>query len=111
MPPKIWSRHTFSKAYRDAYGDLVLTEPTPYRYRDFEDNRFHVVVYGETLFELAKKYFPSFPRPDGLWWIIADFQPEPIHDPTIQLTPGDTLVIPSERTVVEEIFSESRRDE
>jgi hypothetical protein len=50
-------------------------------------------------------------RPSGLWWIIADFQPDPIHDPTVRLTPGRTLYIPSLRTVQEEVFSDKRRKE
>jgi hypothetical protein len=43
--------------------------------------------------------------------VIADFQPDPIHDPTLELEPGRVLVIASLRTVLEEIFSESRREE
>jgi hypothetical protein len=43
--------------------------------------------------------------------VIADFQADPIHDPTLSLALGRELAIPSVRTVVEEVFSESRRDE
>jgi hypothetical protein len=50
-------------------------------------------------------------RPAGLWWVIADFQPDPVHDPTLSLEPGRVLVVPSIRTVQEEIFSETRRAE
>lgn len=111
MPPRRLSRHTFTTAYQDADGDLVLTEPEPFRFKPYQDNRIHVVKAEDSLFTLASKFFRGFPRPAGLWWVIADFQPAPIHDPTIRLTPGTVLVIPSPRTVAEEIFSESRREE
>ncbi len=69
----------------------------------------HVVAQGDTLFSLAAHYFAPIPRAAGLWWIIADFQPDPVHDPTIRLTPATTLVIPSVRTILESVFSETRR--
>ena len=104
-----YSRHTFAYAVRDDEGDLVLYGTEPYRFRDFADTREHRVREGETVYHLAARYFGSFPRPAGLWWVIADFQPDPIHDPTVELEPGRVLYIPSERTLVEEVFSERRR--
>ncbi len=86
-----------------------LCEREPYGYREFSDNREHVVSQGETLFSLAAHYLGSLPRGAGLWWVIADFQPDPIHDPTIKLSPGSTLIIPSVRTVLEAVFDETRR--
>jgi hypothetical protein len=112
MPPRRHSRHTFTSAFlEDNTDDLVLTEPEPFRFKPFRDNRIHVVKVEDSLFNLAARFFRGLPRPAGLFWIIMDFQPQPIHDPTIRLTPGTVLVIPSVRTVVEEVFSESRRDQ
>jgi hypothetical protein len=111
MPPRRFSRHTFTSAVQDDEGRLVLTDREPFRFRSLPDNRQHVVKEGETIFSLAGRYFAPLPRPAGLWWVIADFQPDPIHDPTIALEPGRVLVIPSVRTVQEEIFSERRRGE
>ncbi len=111
MPPRLYSRHTFCSGVLDKDGRLFLTEREPYRYRALPDSRQHVVKEGESLFSLAGRYYASLARPAGLWWVIADFQPDPIHDPTIALEPGRTLVIASLRTVLEEIFSESRREE
>lgn len=105
------SRHTFTLAYIDASGARVLTDPDPYRYRDLPDNRVHRVITGDTLYNIARRYFEGYQRPDGLWWVIADFQPEPIHDPTLTLEIGRLIVIPSRRTLEEEIFSERRRSE
>lgn len=110
MPPRKYSRHTFTLGITED-DQLLLTEREPYTFRVFADNRQHVVKRGETLWTLAGRYFASLPRPSGLWWVIADFQPDPIHDPTIELTEGAVLVIPSVRTVVEAIFSERRRIE
>lgn len=111
MPPRVYSRYAFTTAQKDSNGILFLSERVPYRFAEFPDNRTHEVREGDTLFTLAAKYFPSFDRPAGLWWIIADFQPTPVFDPTTALTVGDHLIIPSERTVLERIFAEERRYE
>jgi hypothetical protein len=42
---------------------------------------------------------------------IADFQPDPVHDPTLSLDLGRVLFIPSVRVVTEEVFAEARRQE
>lgn len=113
MPPRVRSRHTFTLGISDdADPDkLQLTERETYAYRALPDNRQHVVETGDTLFTLAARYFYPIEGAANLWWIIADFQPDPIHDPTIALEPGTVLVIPSLRTVLERIFSENRRSE
>lgn len=108
MPPRRWSRHTFTLGLRNG-PSTELTDRVPYRFVNFSDNIQHVVGDGDTLFNLAGRYFAPLERPAGLWWVIADFQPEPIHDPTIKLTEGTVLFIPSLRTLQEEIFSERRR--
>lgn len=111
MPPRRFSRHTFTRSYLDDSDHLVLTEPEPFRFRPFADNALHLVSDGETVFTLAGHYYGSIPRGCGLWWVIADFQPDPIHDPTRKLRAGSVLVIPSIRTLFENIFSDDRRDE
>lgn len=111
MPPRRFSRYTFSAAVMDDEERLFLTDREPFRFRPLSDNRQHVVREGDTLFSLAGRYFASLPRPAGLWWVIADFQPEPVHDPTLSLELGRLVVVPSVRTLVEEVFSEKRRVE
>jgi hypothetical protein len=111
MPPRRFSRYTFCSASLDDAGRLVLNEREPYRFQSFPDTRQHVVQQGETLFSLAGRYFAPLPRPAGLWWVIADFQPDPIYDPTVALELGRVLWIPSIRVITEEIFSEARRQE
>jgi hypothetical protein len=111
MPPRRFSRHAFSAAVLDDAGRLLLTEREPFRFRSFPDNRQHVVQQGDTLFSLAGRYFAPLPRPSGLWWVIADFQPEPVHDPTLALDLGRVVFIPSVRVITEEVFAEARRQE
>ena len=112
MPPRFLSRHTFTigTALTDEDDErLFLTDRDLFAFRQLNDNRSHVVVAGDTLFSLAGKYFRGLPRPAGLWWVIADYQPQPYHDPTIELPVGAVLVIPSPRTVEQLVFSETRR--
>lgn len=111
MPPRKFSRHTFTLGITDESERLFLTDRKRFLFQERGDNIQHKVQQGDTLQSLASRYFKGVTRPDGLWWVIADFQPEPIHDPTIQLEPGSFVVVPSLRTVLEDIFSEARRDE
>jgi hypothetical protein len=111
MPPRRFSRFTFSPALLDNGGQLFLAEREPFRFRVLPDTRQHVVQEGDTLFSLAGRYFAPVPRAAGLWWVIADFQPDPIHDPTLVLEPGRVVFVPSVRVVTEEIFAETRRQE
>lgn len=110
MPPRRFSRYTFSSAILDENERLFLTDREPFQYQPFSDNRQHLVQEGDTLFSLAARYFSPLPRPAGLWWVIADFQQEPIHDPTLLLPSASIIVVPSLRTVNELIFSEQRRE-
>lgn len=110
MPPKPFSRYFFCKGLKDSSGNVYLSERVPFRYQDLRDNRYHQVAKGDTLHSLAERYFEGIDDAADLWWVIADYQPEPIHDPTLLLTPGMTLVIPSVRLLTEEIFNESRRE-
>lgn len=110
MPPRQYSRYTLCDGLKDENGNLFLTDPAAFRYRERDDNIPHEVKAGDTLGSLAGHYFKGYPRAAGLWWAIAWYQLDPIHDPTITLEPGRSLVIPS-RQVLELIFNENRRGE
>jgi hypothetical protein len=69
------------------------------------------VVEGDTLWGLAGLYFAPLPRACGFWWAIADFQPDPVVDPTLGLALGRVLVIPSTRVLSGVILGEARRRE
>jgi hypothetical protein len=111
MAPRLYSRHTFCTGQDDSDGRAFLSEREPFRYRSLPDNLIHTVAQGDTLWHLAYRYFQPLPRAAGLWWVIADFQPDPVFDPTLALAEGSTLIIPSVRTVLERVFAESRRQE
>lgn len=110
MPPRARSRHIFTLGVNDTAepDKLQLTDREPFLFQDLPDNRMHLVGDGDTYHSLAARYFDPIESAANLWWIICDFQPEPVHDPTIALVPGTTLVIPSVRTVFEAIFADKR---
>jgi hypothetical protein len=73
----------------------------------------HEVREGDTLQSIAAAAWPGlgqlpFVSAASLWWVIADFQPVPIHDPTVQLVPGEKLIVPSRRTVEERVLQRPR---
>jgi hypothetical protein len=81
-----------------------LTTRTPFRFANLPGNRTHVVSEGDSLWYLASVYFAPLPRSAGYWWAIADFQPEPITDPTIELEVGRVIYIPSSETLENRIL-------
>ena len=109
MPLQVGSRYSFCLALTADDGRMHLTEREPFGYVALPDSRTHLVIGSDTLFALAGKYFAPLPRACGFWWVIADFQPDPIVDPTLALDVGRTLVIPSPRVLTDVILSDARR--
>jgi hypothetical protein len=70
-----------------------------------------VVVDGDSLFDLSGRYFASLPRARGYWWAIADYQPDPILDPTLTLETGRAIVVPATRVLTDVVLGEMRRQE
>lgn len=116
MPPRKFSRHSFTEVFADSAGRLFLSDREKFLYRELADNEFHVVKEGDTLQNLAGRRYAALSgvfegfSPGQLWWVIADFQVPPIHDPTISLSPGSTVIIPSLRTVRERVFNRTERE-
>ena len=115
MIPGALSRYAFCRTVA-LRGQQALTDRAPYRFRVLSDTRQHVVKRGHTLRYIAELHYRAMTkslagdvRASDLWHVIADFQPSPIVDPTVPLTVGRVLFIPSTRTVLEDIFSENRR--
>lgn len=110
MPPGQYSRYLFCSGLKDTSGRLYLSARVPFRYVDRADNIFRVVGAGDTLFTLASETYAPLPSAAQFYWVIADFQKQPIIDASIKLVEGQTIVIPSRRMLLEEILSEGRRD-
>ena len=108
MPPRRYSRYQGSRARliddpkRGEIMNMDLPEPVGYMAR--ADTRTHQVTAGDTWTNLAARYFPSFPRPEALFWVIMDFQPVPYVDPTVPPLSASILYVPSEGFVHEWIF-------
>lgn len=82
-----------------------FVDRVPYRYRDFPDNRVHVVKPADKLMHLAAVHFAPMTRACGYWWILADFQPQPIIDPILPLyKQRDRVVVPSRRVLTDVIL-------
>lgn len=88
---------------------IVLTERTPFYFTRFRDNIEHTVTDGDTFQSIAFYYYtgylPASRSAAELWWVIADFQPTPVTDPTLRLEAGTTVYVPSLRILDEFIFS------
>lgn len=111
MPPRRYSRYSYCTTIADGDGKLFLTARVPFLFRPLQDTMQYTAKDGDSLYALAAREYAGLPRPAGLWWVIADFQPERIFDPTIVLAAGQILYIPSLRVVQEQVFSSKRRDE
>ncbi len=109
MPMFTWSRYRFCSVYEDDDGIQFLDEREPFRYSDQPDNYPHTVRGGDTWWGLAHRYFQGIPRPCGLFWLLCEFQPTPVVDPTIALVPATTVIIPSLRLVRTKVFTEERK--
>jgi hypothetical protein len=71
----------------------------PIQFVDDPDNEIHIVQAGDNLQNLAARYFKGFPEAANLWWVLAEFQPDAVQDPTLRLQPGTLLVIPNANVV------------
>lgn len=105
MAPRINSRYERCLGVEDDSGSLVLTDREPFSFDPNLPNTIqHFVGEGEDLWSIAYRYFQPIQNAEHLWWIIADFQPNPIQDPTIDLETGRMLYIPSIDVVKQRIF-------
>lgn len=109
MPPRANSRYRHCRGILDEDGNTLLTEREPFGFRRFADTLEHRVVEGDSLWGLAAQYYAALERPAGYWWVLADFQPEPIVDPTLALEVGRVLMIPSLRVLTDVILGDRRR--
>ena len=105
MPPHKNSRYLGQRGVYDSDNNLRLTLRSRFAYdKKLGGVRRHVVSEGENLQTIAYRYFRAMPNAEHFWWVIADFQPTPIFDGTLDLAPGTVLFIPSLRVVQDRIL-------
>lgn len=105
MPPQKFSRYEFTRKLIDSQEREFLGEREPFGFQAFPDNRSHTVEAGDSLFNLAGKFFAGIARPAGFWWVIGNFQEDPIFDPTEELKIGRIIIIPSFQVLIDEILN------
>ncbi len=77
-------------------GYKITDDYVPTRFTVRNDTILHLAGEGDTWYHLAQKYYNDISeRPSGLWWVICDFQPQPIVDPTLKVRIGNIIYIPS----------------
>lgn len=87
----------------------VVAEREPYAYRDRSDNISHVASEGDSWQTIAERYYSSISsRACGLWWVVAEYQPTPIVDPTLQIRKGKVITVPAPIVVINEILPDVR---
>ena len=92
------SRYMLGNLFRRESDNAIYTELRPrLSFEDRDDVIMYEIQAGDTLFSIAQRAYSQGQSEDAahFWWAIADFQPEPINDPTIALVPGEYLLIPS----------------
>ena len=100
MPAQPNSRYRTARRFIDDKNRRFIGVRRNVQYVDDPGNRIHIVKRGETLESIAHKRLPGFGgRSSDLYWILAEFQPNQILDPTQRLQPGQVIVIPSEELV------------
>ncbi|MBU0999547.1 hypothetical protein KKG24_04610 [Patescibacteria group bacterium] len=107
------SRYKFCQVMLQSDSTVMLTDRVPYEFEPgLAGTHQHVASQGDTWRSIAHRYWRnSFGRYAGdLWWVIADFQPTAVVDPTIAISAGTVVHVPSPATVLS-VFDESRRAE
>jgi hypothetical protein len=92
-------------------GQTYLLDREPFRFVNRGDNKRVIAKGGDTWQSLAAEHLQPINNAEELWWVLADFQPDPIVDPTEALEAGRVIFIPSSDFVLSEIFADARRDE
>ena len=110
MPMFAWSRYRYCTVIGGQNGEIAeLDEREPFRFRNETDNRYHRAQSGDTWWSIAAKFFSGVPRACGLWWLLCEYQPDPVVDPTLAIDDGTLIVIPSMRVLRMYAFSDERR--
>ena len=95
-------RYLFCIETTDANGNLILSKRVPYRYKELGDNIIHTSLEGESIQDIAQIFYGKLygqRESRNMFWIICDFQPQPILDCTLTMEAGQKIIVPSPTTV------------
>jgi hypothetical protein len=73
----------------------------PFRYQERDDNLTYTARRGDRLEHIATVFY----RDPQLFWVLADFQPNPILNPLLPLEPGRVIYGPSVEVLEREILN------
>jgi hypothetical protein len=106
------SRYRFCTGRLQPDGSMMLSDREPFRFQPFPDTVVHTAQLGDTWHNLAFEYYDGIAEDSSdLYFVICDFQPTPVVDPTIPPQPGDLIYIPSAEVLISRIFSNARKAE
>ncbi len=106
------NRYLFCIDHEDVNGNLALSRRVPYRFRELPDNRVHIGVEGQSIHDIAQIFYGGTygeRRSRDMFWIICDFQPQPILDCTLTVKAGQHIIVPSP-TTIEAYISDPERE-
>lgn len=104
------SRYRCAELIRTDAGKLKWDLRRRLEYMGHDDDIAYEVQPGDTWHILAYKFYGDEFGGADLWWVIADYQPEPVLDPTVMPTVGDILMIPAPNIVQDFILSVNDED-
>lgn len=109
MPPGVQSRYLGAELH-NLDGKLYLGQREPLLFDPDLAQRAVMVARHDTLQTLAAKFIgaPQFDTP--FWWLVAEFSHPPVLDPTVPLTPGTTVYIPSRDRALAELLDPDRKN-
>jgi len=112
MAPGRSSRHLSVPLIADLDDGLTyLLDREPLRFAARSDNLRVVSQEGDTWHSLAARHLRPLPRPQDFWWVLCDFQPVPVADPTVEITPGTVVFIPSAEFVTGRALTETQAED
>lgn len=89
------SRYRAAQLVKSDDGGFFWQLPAQFEYSGEDEDIFYEIQSGDNWHLIAQKFYGSDFGGSKLWWAIMDYQPVPRLDPTIALTPGEVIVIPS----------------
>lgn len=103
------ARH--GEAYLNELGETQLTITERLPSVSYDEAYTHIVKEGETLIDIAVRYYQNqTENPADCWEIIAECQEDPIIDGSVPLRAGQLILVPPPAFIQEIALGPSLRD-